>query len=269
MQKDKFIILPNKKDLMLYKDKGFNTFLLPLKDYSVSFDVYFNIDEINKLSKDNKIFVMINKFLHRSIDEFKKIYELFDKKVCFIVEDIGLLKVIDLNRVVLFEKHILSNYQAINYLNSLSIENVVINNDLTIDEIDEIRSKTKSKLYYFITGKNNIMYSRRLLITNYNINYKNKNNSKEYVIKEVESNKELYIREESESSVIFNNKIFNGNKYIDRLKKLDYLIINMSLLSSTEENIILDNYDKENLYELIDSDFYFLENDIKYKVGDL
>jgi hypothetical protein len=33
--------------------------------------------------------------------------------------------------------------------------------------------------------------------------------------------------------------------------------------------MILENLDNPGLCDLIDSDYYFLENDIKYKVGDL
>ena len=49
MQKEKFIIIPNKKELKLYSEYNLNTFMLPLKDYSIGFDVYFDIDKIKEL----------------------------------------------------------------------------------------------------------------------------------------------------------------------------------------------------------------------------
>ena len=56
MQKEK-IILPNNKDLKIYKKYNINTFLLPLKNYSIGFNVYFNIEEINSLSEKYNIFI--------------------------------------------------------------------------------------------------------------------------------------------------------------------------------------------------------------------
>ena len=47
------------------------------------------------------------------------------------------------------------------------------------------------------------------------------------------------------------------------------LIINLSKIDDINEKMILENYDNESLCNLIDSDYYFLENDIKYKVGDI
>lgn len=63
----------------------------------------------------------MNKFLHRKIDDFRKIYNSFNSKIKFMIEDIGLNDVIDKDRIILYENHILSNYRAINYLKKLVI----------------------------------------------------------------------------------------------------------------------------------------------------
>ena len=55
MQKEKYLIIPNKKELKLYEKYNFNTFILPLEDYSIGFDVYFNIDEINELLNEKDL----------------------------------------------------------------------------------------------------------------------------------------------------------------------------------------------------------------------
>lgn len=267
MQKEKYLIIPNKKDLSLYKEYGFNTFILPLEDYSIGFDVYFNINEINNLSVDNTIYVMVNRFLHLSISEFSKLYDKFNGCVKFIVEDIGLTDVIDKERIVLYENHIISNYKAINYLKEIGYNNIVINNDLTIDEICEISNKTNSELYYFVISRNDLMYSRRNLVSNYNKFY-NLEDTNRYEITEKVSKEKLIITEEKGGSVVKYSKIFCANKYIDKLDKFN-LIINFSLINDEDEKIILENYDNKELVDMIMCDYYFLENDIKYKVGDL
>ena len=141
---------------------------MPLKDYSIGYQVYFDIDEINELSNKYTIYVILNKFLHRTIYDFEKLYPKFNKNIKFIVEDIGLVNIIDKSRLVLYENHILSNYKAINYLRDLSIFNVVINNDLTINELEEIMNKCKSNMYYHYISKNMIMYSISNLVKHFN-----------------------------------------------------------------------------------------------------
>ena len=267
MQKEKYLIIPNKKELKLYEEYNFNTFILPLEGHSIGFDVYFNIDEINELSSKYEVYVILNKFLHMDIYKFKEIYPKFNKNIKFIIEDIGLVNIIDKNRLVLYENHILSNYVAINYLNDLDINNVVINNDLTIDEIKEIIKKVKSNIYYFYISKNHLMYSRRNLVSNYN-KYYNLDNKLEYKLEESVSKKILDIKEEKDGSIVTFDKIFCASKYINDLKNIN-LIINFSRIDSINEKMILENYNNKELCNLIDSDYYFLENVIKYKVGDL
>ena len=265
MQKKEFIILPNNKELKLFDN--FNTFILPLKDYSIGYNVYFTIDEINEISKNKTVYVMMNKFLHMQIYEFEKLYDKFNKNIKFIVEDLGLISFIDKNRFILYENHILSNYKAINYLKSLEINNVVINNDLTINEIKDIIKETSSNLFYYYTSKNIIMYSRRNLVSNYNKHF-NLEDTNEYILNEKVSHQELEIKEEKDGSVVRYHKIFCASKYLEDLKDLN-LIVDFTDIDEINTKMIIENINETNLCNLIDSDYYFLENDIKYKVGDL
>lgn len=267
MQKKEFLILPNDKEFKLYEKYNLNTFILPLKNYSIGYQVYFDIDEINELSNKYEIYVIMNKFLHKSIYDFEKIYPKFNKNIKFIIEDIGLTNIIDKNRLILYENHILSNYKAINFLNSINIKNVVINNDLTIKELKEINDKTDSNIYYFYIAKNMIMYSRRNLVKNFNEEF-NIDGDNEYLLRELVTSKELQITDEKDGSVVRYNKIFCASKYLNDLNSFN-LIIDFNYINDISKNMILENINNEKLYDLIDSDYYFLENDIKYKVGDL
>ena len=73
MQKKEYLIIPNKKELDLYTEYGFNTFILPLDGYSIGFNVYYSVEEVNKLSLKYNIYVIMNKFLHKEIEKFRKI----------------------------------------------------------------------------------------------------------------------------------------------------------------------------------------------------
>ena len=70
MQKElnNFLIVPNNKNI---EEFNFNSFILPLEDYSIGYNVYFSVDEINELSNKYNVYVIMNKLLHRTIYNFK------------------------------------------------------------------------------------------------------------------------------------------------------------------------------------------------------
>lgn len=259
-----FYVIPNNKDVV------FNNLILPLKDYSIGFDVYYTVCEINNLSRKLNISVIINKFLHK--EDIKNIINIINEleieniKYIF-VEDLGLVSLLDNNKVVVSQNHIINNYDSINYFKSLGYSNILVNNDLTINELKEIISKTSSNLFMYFISKNNLMYSKRRLLTAFS-NYKNNDISKKEVITEKVSNHKLIIKEEKCGTCIFNKRIFAGNKYMSELSSVNK-IVNLSNMDEFETKTILKYMDKVNLSDYIEIDDYFLDNVIPYKVGDI
>ena len=167
----------------------------------------------------------------------------------------------------LLQNHIINNYDSINYFKSLGYDKVLINNDLTISEIKDIIKNTSSHIFMYYISKNNLMYSKRHLISSFN-EYKKDNLEMIGTINEKVSNHELIIKEENCGTCIFNSRIFSANKYIDELDTIGK-IVNLSNMSIDETNIILDNLYNKEISKLIKVDDYFLDNKIAYKVGDL
>lgn len=259
-----FYVIPNNKDVI------FNNLILPLKDYSIGFDVYYTVSEINSLSKKLNVSVIINKFLHK--EDIKNIINIIneleiDNIKYIFVEDLGLVSLLDNNKVVVSQNHIINNYDSINYFKSLGYSNILVNNDLTINELKEIISKTSSNLFMYFISKNNLMYSKRRLLTAFS-NYKNSDISKKEVITEKVSNHKLIIKEEKCGTCIFNKRIFAGNKYMSELSSVNK-IVNLSNMDEFETKTILKYMDKVNLSDYIEIDDYFLDNVIPYKVGDI
>lgn len=259
-----FYVIPNNKDVV------FNNLILPLKDYSIGFDVYYTVSEINSLSRKLNKSVIINKFLHK--EDIKNIINIIneleiDNIKYIFVEDLGLVSLLDNNKVVVSQNHIINNYDSINYFKSLGYSNILVNNDLTINELKEIISKTSSNLFMYFISKNNLMYSKRRLLTAFS-NYKNSDISKKEVITEKVSNHKLIIKEEKCGTCIFNKRIFAGNKYMSELSSVNK-IVNLSNMDEFETKTILKYMDKVNLSDYIEIDDYFLDNVIPYKVGDI
>lgn len=260
-----FMVIPNNKDIESFSGK-FSYFILPVEGLSIGYDVYFSVKEALELSKKYNIYVIINRFFHcNALDEVKPILSDLESVSGFFVEDLGIASLLPKDKVILFQNHITSSYANINALNGLGYKNIVVSNELTIDELKEVRSKCESKLYYFLVNRNMLMYSRRTLVSNYFNHYGYKEEANSYLMSEVVSKKKLLFKEEFGSTGVFNGEVFCASKYLNELN-MDYYIINLNNIDESTIKTILDNYDKVNLYELIDCDYYFLENKIMYKV---
>ena len=57
---NEFYVIPNNKMILNYN------LILPLESYSIGFDVYYSVSEINNLATTHNVSVIINKFLHKS-----------------------------------------------------------------------------------------------------------------------------------------------------------------------------------------------------------
>lgn len=264
---NKILIIPNNKSISNY---NYTSFILPLKNYSIGFDVYFDINEINELSSKYNIYIIINKFMHK--DDIRNIEVIINKLKNikgFFLEDFGLIDIIGKEKAILYQNHIINNYKAINYLKSIGFENVVVSNELTFKELKKIKENTNSKLYYFLINKNIIMYSKRSLLSNYYKYYNIDSNKNLIVLSESLKKHKLILKEEDGQSVIYNYDTFCGSKYLNILEYYDYLIVNLTLLNEEESKIVLNNIENKNLHSMINTDNYFLENEIKYRVKDL
>src|SRR5574344_610934 len=101
---NKYLIIPNVKELTKFKAKSFNSFILPLENYSIGFDVYFKAEEINEYATNNDIYVIINKFLHKKEllnieEELKKID--IDRIKGIFIEDIVLTSFLPKNKLLI------------------------------------------------------------------------------------------------------------------------------------------------------------------------
>lgn len=260
---NKFYIIPNSKEINKFPEN----LILPLEDYSIGFDRYFCVREINDISKSREVSVIINKLLHKSdIENIKKIISSLKNVTYFYISDLGLLNLIDKNKIILYQSHIISNYDSINYYNELGIKNIVVSNELTLDELKEIRNQTTSELFYSLINHNDLLYSKRKLISSFNY-YKGKDHNKSNKITEHVSKKELLIKEEGNSTMIFDSNIFSANEFIDEFENFNFLI-NFSNMNEEETNIILSHYKDKNLKDYINVENYFLNNKIGYKVGE-
>ena len=84
--KNKFLVsLNNLEEIEIYKKEGINSFLLPLKDYTVGYPNTYSVSKINSINETK--YCLINKVLdNKEIDNLEDILPTIDVKG-FVIED--------------------------------------------------------------------------------------------------------------------------------------------------------------------------------------
>ncbi len=232
----------NLADIEFYKEKGFTTFLFALEGFSIGYEKSFKVEDVNNFTDS---YVLINCLLNTSmVKDLKKILPLLKIKG-IVYEDLAvynLVKELNLDlELILFQNHFATNSESINYLLEFN-DSVVVSNELTISELENIVSEVKKKVVVHLFGYNQAMYSRRSLISNYTDNYKLPSKSKT-LLKETVGGYEFLMTESDLGTVIYDNHIF----FDKRLLELDvlYFYINTSYI---EKEKVIDILSKDGLF---------------------
>lgn len=253
------VSINNIKDIDKYKKVGLTTFLFALKEYSIGYESYFDVDTINQIC-GNK-YVLINRLLDsKDIDNLKKILPNLHVNG-FIFEDIGLINVfkeLDIKgQKILFMNHFNCNYASINtWLNY--VDSVFVSNELTEEEYDLILKNVSKPIVVNIFGYNEIMYSRRFLLTNFYKNFKLKNQPFNTIEDKV-SHIKFHLVESEYGTIALSEHIYDGRRLYNKNNILFYYI-NMSFISN------------EKLYKFLkgetvpNSDNGFLDTPTVYKI---
>ena len=262
----KYLVLVNNLSLIKnYKELGYTNFLFALKDYSIGYNG-FSVDEIMNI--DGNCYLFINRILDSSeIRALEQILINLNNIKGLIFEDLGVLEIAKKNHLdlelIYFHNHAGTNYETINFWLDEGVDSVVVSNELTKEEIEDIVSKVNKPVSIIILGHNQIMYSRRLLITNYN-EYHHLNNPK---IINLQTNNEHFILVESPyGSVFYTQAIYN---YFE-LNKLDfkYQIINLGLIDDDNSIQVLTDIKNNNFeFKYLNTSRGFLGLKTIFKLG--
>ena len=253
------VTINNINDIDDYKKVGITTFVFALKDYSIGYEKTFTYEEINSVNE--KKYVLINQVLdNNKIDGLKEILPKL-KVDGFIFEDIGLINVfkeLDVNgQKILFMNHFNCNYESVNIWLDY-VDSVFISNELTYDELKEITSKSKKEIVLHLFGYNQIMYSKRKLLSNY-YKYNNKDIKLKNNIKDKASDIKFNVIEDENGTVFLSNNVFDGRRLLD-LDNVLYYYLNTSFIEKEDVIKFIKGEDINN------SDFGFLDTKTIYKL---
>lgn len=243
-----------------YRKAGVSAFLFGLSNYCVGYNTY-TLDDIKNVEVSNK-YLLINRVLDcKAIDELKVILKDISGIKGIVFEDIGLVNVLNdfEGEKILFQNHFGTNKDSINFWLD-RVDSVFVSNEITYDEIDYICKNVKKDVVLHLYGYNQVMYSRRLLLSNwserFNIEKKSTN-----VISDISSGIKFRAMENEYGTVMYSQNVFNGSRLLG-LDNVKYYYVNTTMV---DHDVIMDFLtNKEHSSE--DEDNGFLDRETIYKL---
>ncbi|MBR1413563.1 MAG: U32 family peptidase [Bacilli bacterium] len=234
------------------------TFLFPLEGFCVGYEQCFKISEI----KISNAYILINRILDdKDLNVLENILKSIPNNISGIIfEDLGVLELInELNlnvKKIYYMIHNGLNYQSINeYLKM--VDSVIISSDITKEEINEILDKTNKPCIIYTFGLNDLMYSRRTLLSNFD-RYHNLEIKRVSDITEPINNYKFKVMENDFGTIFYSGKYYY-NKDLMLHKNILYNWVNPLFLDTdiVVELVsrIINNQDLDNLNIELDNTF--------------
>lgn len=268
----KILVIPNSyENLGEVLKTNIDGVILPIKGLSVNSNIYFTVEDIKNIINltSKMVCVSINKIMHNEDLEYlesvlvalnklniRKIL-FYDLSVMNICKRLGIKK-----DLVVFQEHLNVSLYSNNFYKKRGIKDIVISNDITKEEINEIGKYNSLMLICY--GYLPIFYSRRYLISSYLDYIKHDKESGNYYIK---NNDDKYpIIEEKSGTTIYTKMPVNLINEVDNLN-IEYIILNATLINKDSFFNILKDY-LENKGDNKSHYTGFLDRKTVYKVKD-
>ena len=196
------------KDLLKLNIDGI---IIGINNLSINTNFSYNIEEIIELTKktDKEIYLNINKIIHNddlsllrhtleSIINTKIKVFFYDFSVLNIAKELGITE-----QLIINQTHLNNSIMSNNFYYQEGIKNSCLSNDITLEEILDIKEHTNMNLYLYAYGYIPLFYSKRKLLTSYFTYTKLNKKDNQYLIKE--NNQEYLIKEEKTGTAIYSH----------------------------------------------------------------
>ena len=195
------------------------------------------------------MFISINKNIFNSelSDLKEKLLELSHLSIMGILfYDLGVLNIVRENNIpvdlVWHQTHMVTNYNTCNFYYEKGVKVGFLANEITLEEILEIKKRTNMKLMVECFGYPIMSHSRRMLLTNY---FKSIGKEKEDRVYHLENMNEDYLLKESKDGAsILYGKLINGVKPLFDLveNNIDYAVLDMQEVEKEIGKKVLSTY---------------------------
>lgn len=267
---NKLLLKVNKPNDLTYSVDGY---VLGMKDFSYLYGKTYDVSEIKNIkdnNNDKEIFVSFNKMIFNDeLEAYKKaLIEVDELGVNgIIVGDIAALTYGLKTNIILDQMHLNNSYYTINHYYNNDVDGILLNNDITLKEIDEIRHNTKSILFKQAFGYPHLSTSKRMLVTNYLKHFNIDKKSKSYEIKENNSDDYYKILQDDYGTHILGCNPIN---LLGVNLNVDYVILDGFLLDEIEDVITAFKNNqiekKEEINKKYNANCGFINKETMYKV---
>ena len=262
----------DKKDLK-YPAFGY---ILGINNFSIGFGINYDVNKIKEIKEkfiDKKIFVSLNKpIFNNELDMYKSILLKLDKLGLdgIIIGDIAALTYNLNTNIILDQMHLNNSYYTINHYFNNNVGGIMLTNDITKKEINEIKKNTSALLFKKVFGYTHLSSSNRKLISNYKEHFNKNDSSNSYLICEKNHNNYYKIYEDNFGTHILSDKPINLLNELDDLN-VDYIIIDSFFINENISDVINAylNNDKSKYCEInkkYNSNDGFINEETIYKV---
>ena len=231
---------------------GYNLgYILGMEKYAICFNCYFNLDSIKKIVKkypETSFFVALNRVIYEEeLIDYKKTLKELDKLNLsgIIVGDLAALTYDLKTPLIIDQLHLNNSYLSINHYHKNNC-GVYLTNDITKDEINEIKANTKAILLKQVFGHIHLSTSVRKLITNYLVYFNKGIDNSIHYIKENDKDDEYIIIEESFGTHILTSNVLDLYEEMDNINS-DYFVIDTYLIDDVLINDIVNAYVKNDV----------------------
>jgi len=283
----KTMIMPTSLDMLKRCLGKYNAIMIGLENLSINMPKYFTYEEFMEFyyfCKENniEIFVAINKNMHNKDLEYLKeiMFKLEELNITGIMYyDIAVVNIKLENNLktplVWGQEHLTTNAITSNFWNKYGADYTLVSNEITKEEIIEMKKNSLSKLIVTIFGHLPMFVSERHLVKNY---LKTFNLNDDSEINYIENSGNIYpIIDNELGTISYSAHILNGINELLEFKEnnIDYILLNPFLVEDKFEMVLdlFNNVNKENVEnysKIIEENFKcdngFLNKETIYKV---
>ncbi len=282
----KILAIPNNTEMIEETLSFCDGIILGIEGLSVNLPFYIHIDELKKYQNmDKKLFIMLNKNFHnkdlpileKTLKELEN-YQI-DGIFYYDISIVNLKQKLDISYPLIWsQEHLATNAETCNFWKANGVSGAYLSNEITLEEIKEIRNNTDTQLFVSIFGYLPMFVSKRHLVKNY-LNYfhlQEKGNN--YKISK--ENKMYPIIDDENGTTVYSSYILNAiPEYLElQRQNIDYVILNsfgiessvfiqiLQLFSILTEQNKQEIFDKVNRLCNQNTDKGFLYKETVYKV---
>lgn len=231
----KLLVIPSDLKMIEQIKHNCDGFIIGLENLSVNLPITFSKEQVQEIvcqNMDKDIFVAINKNIHnKEIEQLKEVLLYLDDLsiagiIYYDVAVVELKKKLGLKKELVWnQEHLSTNYATCNFWQKFDVNYAYLSSDITLQEIIDIRKKTKARLLVNIFGYLPMFASYRHLVKNYSKTFNLPFSSYYQIEKEGNS---YPIVDNHLGSFVYSSKVLNGiHEYLLLQEQdIDYVVLN-------------------------------------------